>query len=51
MTGVLEVMRGLILAVGVSNYSSKTDVRQEEGGVRGTREGSRGRMVSQSVFA
>ena len=50
VTGMLEVMRDLILAECVSNHSSKTDTGQEVGGGGGTREGSWGRMVYQSVL-
>ena len=39
-TGVLEVMRILILKESVSNHSSKTDVGHEEGGGGGIKEGS-----------
>ena len=49
--GVLEETRVLILLEWVSNQSSKTDTGQEGGVGGGTREGSRGRMVGQSVLA
>ena len=50
VTGVFEMMRDLILVEYMSNHSSKTDTGHELGAEGGTREGSWGRMVSQSVL-
>ena len=44
-------MRVLTLSELVSNQSSKTETGQEGGGGGGMREGSWGRMASQSVLA
>ena len=49
--GVLEMTSVLTLLEWVSNQSSKTDTGHERGGGGWTREGSWGRMVSQSVLA
>ena len=48
--GVFVMTRDLILLEWTSNHSSKIGTGQEGGGGGGTREGSWGRMASQSVL-